>query len=93
MCVLTLLVGRFPEYPLIVAANRDESYARNAFPPRELEPGIVGGQDGQSGGTWLGINKFGMFCAVTNRETPVTTPEGLSRGLLTLEALRCQKLK
>lgn len=93
MCVLALLVDQFEGVPLLVAANRDESYARKALPPRVLEPGIVGGQDVQSGGTWLGINNLGVFVGVTNRESPASTPESLSRGVLTLETLRCRSLE
>lgn len=92
MCVLALLLGRDPSTPLLVAANRDEALARPSLPPREIEPGIVAGQDLESGGTWLGYNRHGVFVAVTNRRDPARTPASLSRGLLALEALRCRKL-
>jgi hypothetical protein len=92
MCVLALWLGVDPKSPLIVAANRDESYARPSEPPAEIEPGIVAGRDLQSGGTWLGFNRSGLFVAVTNRKTPVRSPASLSRGLLALEALGCRKL-
>jgi uncharacterized protein with NRDE domain len=88
MCVLALLLGR----ELRVAANRDEFYGRPAAPPAEVEPGILAGRDLLAGGTWLGLNRRGLFVAVTNRRTPVRTPESRSRGLLALEALRCREL-
>jgi uncharacterized protein with NRDE domain len=92
MCVLALWLGADPDTPMIVAANRDEFFARPAAPPSEIEAGIIAGRDLQAGGTWLGVNRHGLFVAVTNRREPPRTPEALSRGLLTLEALRCRAL-
>jgi len=92
MCVLAIWLGLDPKTPLLVAANRYESYARPSAPPAEIEPGLVAGKDLESGGTWLGMNKHGLFVAVTNRKTPRRSPESLSRGLLALETLRCRKL-
>jgi uncharacterized protein with NRDE domain len=85
MCVLALNVGR----ELVVAANRDEFRGRPSAPPQVLEPGIFGGKDLEGGGTWLGVNDRGLFAAVTNRRAPT---RGYSRGLVTLEALRCSTL-
>ena len=92
MCVLAMWLGVDPENPLIVAANRDESYTRPSAPPSEIEPGIVAGKDLEGGGTWLGFNRHGLFVAVTNRQTPGRGPGSASRGLLALEALRCRAL-
>ena len=92
MCVLALWLGMDPKRPLVVAANRDESYARPSAPPAEIEPGVIAGKDLEGGGTWLGMNKHGLFVAVTNRKVPARTGESLSRGLLALETLRCRKL-
>lgn len=92
MCVLAMWLGRDPRAPLIVAANRDESFARPSAPPSEVEPGIVAGRDLQAGGTWLGFNRHGLFVAVTNRSSPARMGGALSRGLLALEALRCRRL-
>ena len=50
----------------------------------------MAGKDLQSGGTWLGLNRHGLFVAVTNRRAPERTPDSLSRGLIALEALREQ---
>ena len=92
MCLLALWVGRDADIPLIVAANRDEFFGRPAAGPSEIESGIVAGKDLQAGGTWLGLNRHGLFVAVTNRREPVRTAESYSRGLLALEALRCGAL-
>src|SRR2546428_14086130 len=82
MCVLALFVGVDPDVPFVVAANRDEALARRSAPPQELEPGIIGGKDLESGGTWLGVNKSGLFVAVTNRHAPARRTDSYSRGLL-----------
>src|SRR6185436_20002073 len=92
MCVLAMWLGVDPKAPLIVAANRDESLVRPSAPPSEIEPGVIAGRDLESGGTWLGVNRHGLFIAVTNRKSPVRTAGSLSRGLLALETLRCRKL-
>lgn len=88
MCVVAMIVGG----PLTVAANRDEYLGRPSAPPSEIEPGVIAGKDLQAGGTWMGVNRHGLFVAITNRRAPSRTPESPSRGLLALEALRCRKL-
>lgn len=93
MCVLALWVGLDPKTPLLVAANRDESYARPSAPPSEIRPGIVAGKDLESGGTWLGINRDHLFVAVTNRDHPPRPAGAFSRGLLALDSLGCRRLK
>jgi hypothetical protein len=93
MCVLALWLGSHRSAgALVVAANRDEAYARPSAPPSEIEPGIFAGRDLEAGGTWLGFTRDGLFVAVTNRRSPRRTPESASRGLLTLDALRCGSL-
>ena len=78
--------GNGNQYRMIIAANRDEFYAR---PSREAmfwpeNPEILGGQDLSMGGTWLGITRSGRFAAVTNfRETPLHPAPPRSRGDLT----------
>ena len=69
---------------LQLLANRDEFYARPAaaadwWPDA---PDIWAGRDLDAGGTWLGVNRFGRFAALTNvREAPMR--QGLrSRGEL-----------
>ena len=89
MCVLALFVGD----SLTVAANRDEFLGRPSAPPSEIEPGIFAPQDREAGGTWLGVNRHGLFVAVTNRHEPKRPPNAYSRGRLALDALRCQRLK
>lgn len=89
MCVLAVWLDGDR---LVVGANRDESMTRPSAPPSELKPGVLAGKDLVSGGTWLGTNKHGLLIAVTNRRSPLPTPQSLSRGLLALETLNCRKL-
>jgi len=85
MCTIAILF-RATDVPLVVAANRDELYARPTRPPEVLGPAIVGGVDALSGGTWLAVNRAGRFAAVTNQRALDTPPAGLrSRGLAVKE--------
>ena len=96
MCVLFLAIRRHPDYPLIIAANRDEYYDR---PSREMhywpeQATILAGRDLQSSGTWLGLNRAGRFCAVTNLHRRSAAPKQpappCSRGELVARYLRGQ---
>jgi uncharacterized protein with NRDE domain len=85
MCTIAILVG-IADSPVIVAANRDELYARDTRPPQVLAPGVVGGLDAQSGGTWLAIHRAGRFAAVTNQHALARALPGVrSRGLAVVE--------
>ncbi|HSD86427.1 MAG TPA: NRDE family protein [Kofleriaceae bacterium] len=85
MCTIAILIG-VADAPVVIAANRDELYARITRPPEQLAAGIAGGVDGQSGGTWLAVNRAGRFVAVTNQRAMETPPPGLkSRGTIVRE--------
>ena len=85
MCTIAIMLG-VADAPLVLAANRDELFARPTRPPERLGPGIAGGVDVQSGGTWLAIHAAGRFVAVTNQRALDTPPPGLrSRGLAVRE--------
>ncbi len=91
MCTIAVLIDVVSDAPVVVAANRDELYARPTAPPRVLDPasGIVGGLDELSGGTWLAIHPSGQVAAVTNQVALATPPAGLrSRGLAVAELAR-----
>ena len=51
VCTLAVYVRAFPEFPVIVAANRDEFFSRPTSPPLLLdsESGIFGGRDDVAG--------------------------------------------
>jgi hypothetical protein len=81
--------------PILVAANREEYFARPTQYPR-IQPGlpkVVCGIDKQSGGTWLGVNHFGLFVTVTNRPKAGVSLECRSRGLLCRELLNCRNAR
>jgi len=90
MCLVVLAWQQHPEFPLIVAGNRDEFHGR---PTKEAhwwpdEPGIVGGRDLQAAGTWLALHRNGRFATVTNfRDAEVPSSKFESRGHLVTEFL------
>lgn len=90
MCLIVVGWQVHPDYPLIVAANRDEFHARPttaaAYWPDT--PNIFGGRDLQAGGTWLGATRDGRFAAVTNVREPGVATGKHSRGALTAGFLR-----
>ncbi len=92
MCTLALYFKSFDDYPLVVAANRDEHYDRPAAPPALLnaDPAILAGRDLRAGGTWLGVNEHGLLAGILNRRSdgePEPRPGTRSRGLLCLNVL------
>jgi uncharacterized protein with NRDE domain len=85
MCLIVFAFRARPDYPLILAANRDEFHARPAEAMRWWldQPELLAGRDLEAGGTWLGIGKSGRFAAVTNyREDLEQHHRGRSRGEL-----------
>jgi uncharacterized protein with NRDE domain len=93
MCTLAIYYHVFADYPVVVAANRDEFLDRAALPPTLLSdrPRIIGGKDLRANGTWLGINEHGLVAGLLNRRIADSGPSDAnlrSRGLLTLDALQ-----
>lgn len=85
MCLIIFAWKTHPDFPLVVAANRDEFHARPTAAARfwDDQPGILAGRDLEGTGTWLGVTRSGRFAAVTNyRDTAAAPPEAASRGLL-----------
>jgi hypothetical protein len=79
------------EWPVLIAANRDEMADRPWRAPGRHwpdRPQIVGGLDQLGGGSWLGINTAGVVAGVLNRlNTLGPAPGRRSRGDLPLNAL------
>lgn len=90
MCILFIAQDQHPDYPLIIAANRDEYFTRPSEPMRFWadHPNILAGRDLEAGGTWLGLNRTGAFAAVTNfRQFAKTPVNARSRGGLVVQFL------
>ena len=90
MCLILAAWRVSSEFPLVLAANRDEYHAR---PTQALHtwgdvPGLMAGRDSRAGGTWLGIDHGLRVAAITNlREPPGPRTGARSRGLLPVEFL------
>ena len=90
MCIVFLAIDQHPDYPLIIAANRDEYHDRPSAHLGFWEdcPRILAGKDLRAGGTWLGLTRSGYFCTVTNHaDKPVADQEYQSRGQLVRQFL------
>jgi uncharacterized protein with NRDE domain len=92
MCTLALYFCVFDNAPLLVAANRDEHYDRPSAEPSlsKTSPKILAGRDLRAGGTWLGVNEYGVVVGILNRrlngdQLPQATLR--SRGLLCMDLL------
>jgi uncharacterized protein with NRDE domain len=69
MCTLIVLHRCVPGKPLVVAANRDEFYARPAEGPAIRQSGsgrILAPRDLEAGGSWVGLSERGVFAGLTN---------------------------
>jgi len=84
MCLIVLAWRVHPEYPLIVAANRDEFHARPAAPAAfwEDHPALLAGRDLEARGTWMGVSRRRKFAAVTNYRGAKEPRAVESRGAL-----------
>jgi uncharacterized protein with NRDE domain len=90
MCLILLAWRVHPEYPLIVAANRDEFHARPAAPAAfwSDQPSILAGRDLEARGTWMGVSRDGKFAAVTNYRGAFEPRAAESRGALVTRFLQ-----
>jgi uncharacterized protein with NRDE domain len=94
MCLLAVAWHVHPAYRLVVAANRDEFYARETEPAHLWpdHPEVFAGRDVRAGGTWMGVTADGRFAALTNvRGGVLVSEEGAplppSRGSLVADFL------
>ena len=91
MCTLVILRRSGHDWPVLIAANRDEMLDRPWRPPGRHWPDraqVTAGQDKLAGGTWLGINDDGVCAGILNRTGALGPAAGKrSRGELVLEAL------
>jgi uncharacterized protein with NRDE domain len=68
MCLVLFSYQPDGDRPLVVAANRDEFYARPARSAHYWDdaPRVFAGRDLSAGGSWLGVTTDGRFATVTN---------------------------
>ena len=90
MCLIVVAQGLRGDFPFILAANRDEFFARPtaaaAFWPDA--PQILAGRDLEQGGSWLGVTRTGRIAAVTNYREGGRARRGVrSRGWLVRDFL------
>ncbi len=97
MCLVALALDKNRKFPLVIAANRDESFDRPTqglswWTPESGEPAILGGRDLQSGGTWLGLTAQGRLGLVTNiRDARLKFGDAPSRGQIVPNWLSAQE--
>ena len=91
MCTLVMLARPGHDWPLILAANRDEMADRPSKAPGrhwEDREQVVAGLDLLAGGSWLGLNDQGVVAGMLNRRNSLGPDAAKrSRGELVLEAL------
>jgi uncharacterized protein with NRDE domain len=90
MCLLVFAFRSNADYPLLIAANRDEFHRRPTSVARfwPEAPELLAGRDEQLGGTWMGVTRTGKFAAVTNFRDPAASALApRSRGELPLDYL------
>jgi len=90
MCLILVAWRVHPDYPLVVAANRDEFFARPAAEAAWWKDAkdVFAGRDLEAGGTWLGLSRNGRFAGLTNfRDPPRNRNDAPSRGALVADFL------
>lgn len=91
MCTVVVLRRPDHDWPILLAANRDEMADRPWRPPGRHWPereNVVAGMDELAGGTWLGVNDEGVVAGILNRRDSLgPDPRLRTRGELVLEAL------
>ncbi len=95
MCIAYIALACHPDWPLIIAANRDEFHARPTLAAAywKQNPDLLAGRDQRAGGTWLGIHpKHRRISLITNFREPGNTQHfRQSRGELALHCLNQNK--
>jgi uncharacterized protein with NRDE domain len=85
MCLILIACGAHPDFPLVIAANRDEYYQRPTAQAAYWKDHshILAGRDLECMGTWLGVTRDGRFAALTNyRDARQPKADAPSRGHL-----------
>lgn len=94
MCLIVFSYKNNPDYPFVLATNRDEFYDRptQAAHVWQTSPKIIAGKDKKAGGTWLGISETGRFAALTNhRKMDDIKEDTTSRGIIVKDFLLSER--
>jgi uncharacterized protein with NRDE domain len=90
MCLILMAWRVHADYPIVMAANRDEFHQRPTAPAQWWtdRPQLLAGRDLEARGTWLGMTQSGQIAALTNfrdpRQVKLNAP---SRGGLVVRML------
>lgn len=91
MCLAAFALNAHPRFPLVIAANRDEFFARAAAPMAWWQADgteLLAGRDLSAGGTWFGLTRAGRLALLTNvREPARQRSDAPSRGRLVVDWL------
>ncbi|MFO7749112.1 MAG: NRDE family protein [Desulfobacteraceae bacterium] len=90
MCLILIGYKVFPDYPLVIAANRDEFYQRPTAGMHfwEKRPDILAGKDLKQNGTWFAVHRTRGFAALTNHRNPdAINQDAPSRGKIIIDYL------
>jgi uncharacterized protein with NRDE domain len=85
MCLIAVAWQTHADFPLALAANRDEFHQRPSAPADWWDGAheVFGGRDLSHGGSWLALSRKGRLAAVTNvRRMIPPDPAAPSRGEL-----------
>ena len=87
MCLIAFALNTHPDWPLLIAANRDEFLDRPTAPLHRwlLDDGteVVGGRDLRDGGTWLGLSPQGRV-AISTESTSKSGSDSGAGGAVTV---------
>jgi phosphopantothenoylcysteine decarboxylase len=91
MCTLIISYNPESNNPLIIGANRDENPIRPSKPwdNRNFEKVTIYSPIDVLGGTWIGLNKMGIFASITNWDLNLNLHNKKTRGEVVLETLKC----
>ena len=97
MCLVAIAIDQSRRFPLVVASNRDEFFARPAarlgwWMPQPGAASVLGGRDLESGGTWMGLTAQGRLALLTNvRGVVPTDATAPSRGRIVTDWLAARE--
>ena len=86
MCLTAFAIGVSPDWPLVIASNRDEFLTRPTLPlarwTTDSGQPVISGRDLLAGGTWLGLTPGGRAAFLTNVRAARPKAAHRSRGEL-----------